>query len=69
MATPQLLTKREASSRARLCVDTLNKLIRSGEGPAVTMLGGKVLIDETELGNWMKERTGRFQPRRRMVAA
>ncbi|MGI4945765.1 MAG: helix-turn-helix domain-containing protein [Janthinobacterium lividum] len=57
MATPQLLTKREASSRARLCVESLNKLIRSGEGPAVTVLGSKVLIDEAELGAWIKSRT------------
>ncbi|NPD68282.1 helix-turn-helix domain-containing protein [Lichenicola cladoniae] len=54
-----LLTKREAAERARVHVVTLNTLIRSGHGPAVTRLGGKALIREDSLQAWLEASTER----------
>ena len=48
-----LLTKREAAERARVHVATLNSLIRNGQGPALTCIGGKTLIREDRLTAWL----------------
>ena len=56
---PSLLTKREAAARARLHVGTLNVLIRDGRGPALTVLGGKALVREDSLAQWIEQATQR----------
>ena len=54
---PVLFTKREAAQLARVCVPTFCRLIRAGRGPAVTLVGGKQLVREDALTNWLDSRT------------
>ena len=59
MAPCPLLTTREAAERARVHPVTLRRLIRTGRGPAVTMLGAKELIREDSLARWIEQATER----------
>ena len=52
-----LLTTKEAADRARVHVGTLRTWIRTGDGPAVTKLGGKQLIREDALARWLEKHT------------
>lgn len=50
--SPQLLSAREAAAQLRVTVDTLYRLIRSGEVPAVRV-GGQIRIDRDELRQYI----------------
>jgi predicted site-specific integrase-resolvase len=52
----ELLNKAEAAERARIAPVTLDKFIRSGDGPAVTRVGGKVFIQPAHLNEWLQSR-------------
>jgi hypothetical protein len=49
-----LLNKTEASDRVRCCVRSLDKLLAAGRGPPVTKIGGKILIREDHLDDWVR---------------
>ena len=53
MSDIQLLTRGEAARQARISPSTLGNLIRSGHGPVVTRIGGKVFVRPEHLSSWL----------------
>ena len=53
MATPTLMTRQEAAALARITLPTLNRLIRDGQGPNLTQIGGKSFVSEGEFARWI----------------
>ena len=53
MGDVQLLTRGEAAQKARISASTLGNLIRSGHGPVVTRIGGKVFVRPEHLFSWI----------------
>jgi predicted DNA-binding transcriptional regulator AlpA len=49
-----LLTKREATARARVSERTFDRILASGDGPTVTRIGSRVLIREDHLAEWIE---------------
>jgi hypothetical protein len=48
-----LLTKKEATQRARVSDRTFDRIPASGDGPTVTRIGSHVLIREDHLAEWI----------------
>ncbi|MEA2729533.1 MAG: Helix-turn-helix domain [Acetobacteraceae bacterium] len=49
-----LLTKREATKRARVSERTFDRVLASGAGPTTTRIGARVLIREDHLDAWIE---------------
>ena len=52
-----LLTRIEAAKRARVCLRTLDNILERRNGPKVTRIGGRVLIPEASLNEWLTANT------------
>jgi excisionase family DNA binding protein len=48
-----LMTKREAAAHARVSERTFDRVLASGNGPATTRIGTRVLIREDNLNAWI----------------
>ncbi|MGI4943359.1 MAG: helix-turn-helix domain-containing protein [Janthinobacterium lividum] len=53
MSDVQLLTRGEAAQKARISPSTLGNLIRSGHGPTVTRIGGRIFFRPEHLVSWL----------------
>ena len=53
----EILTKREAAERAKISRTMLNKQIRAGNGPAVTVIGRAVRVRSDALQTWLERCT------------
>ncbi len=49
----RLLTKAEACEIARISQRQMELLVRSGRGPVVTRIGGKFLVRDDHLSEWL----------------
>lgn len=61
MVLPSLLTRQEAADRARVSLLTFNRLLRDGCGPALTIIGGKSFVSDTEFARWISAQTQQRQ--------
>ncbi len=53
----ELLTKREAATRARITERTLDRHIAAGSGPVLTRIGRRVLISVDHMSGWIDAHT------------
>jgi excisionase family DNA binding protein len=51
----ELLTKREAATRARITERTLDRHIAAGSGPTLVRIGRRVLIRAEDIRNWIDD--------------
>ena len=52
-----LLTRKEAAKRARVCLRTFDGILDQRNGPRVTRIGRRVLIPSKSLDEWLAART------------
>lgn len=55
--THTLLTKREAAACARVSERTFERVLAGDTGPAITRIGGRVLIRKDHLNAWIERCT------------
>ena len=58
----EVLTKLEAAERAKISRTMLDKQIRAGNGPAVTVMGRVVRVRSDELQAWLERCTASRPP-------
>lgn len=49
-----LLTRKEAADKLRLSLSSFDRLLAAGKGPIVTRIGGKIMIMEDHLRQWIE---------------
>ena len=59
--SPLLYSRQEAAELLRISTITLDRLRRTGTGPACVSLGRRVLYSRDMLENWVREREGRVE--------
>jgi excisionase family DNA binding protein len=56
--TFEILTRDEAAKKARISTRYLDQQIAKGAGPAITRIGGRVLVRTDALQDWLDQCTG-----------
>ncbi len=50
----QYLTSDEAAERCRISTSTIERLRSTGDGPRFARIGGRVIYDAADLGEWVE---------------
>jgi excisionase family DNA binding protein len=64
MSDTTLLTIKDICGSAQISRSFLNKLIKAGQGPPVVKLGRRVLVRETDLAAWIRDRLCHSSPKK-----
>lgn len=52
---PVCMRLAEVARHARITLATLHRLMRAGDGPVVTRIGGRVVVQEQHYRNWLEQ--------------